>query len=369
MGKILVGEGTEGVKVNELIAVMLEEGEDASAAESAGKNGGSAPKPEAPQAAPATPSAPTPQRTAAPKTNGRVKASPLAKRLAAQVGVDLSTVSGSGPSGRIVKADVEAAGKGGAPAAARAPASAPAPAQTPVEMGLKEGTYEEVTLSNIRKTIAQRLTVAKRDVPHYYLTIDCEIDKLLRARKDLNENAPKGDGAYKISVNDFVIKACAQALRLVPGVNSSWAGDKVIKHHHADIAMAVAIPDGLITPIIWEADEKGLSEISKEASALAAKAKDRKLMPEEYQGGSFSVSNLGMFGIKNFTAVINPPHAAILAVGAGQQRPVVTNGALAVATVMTVTLSCDHRVVDGAMGAEFLSHFKRFIEDPVTMLL
>jgi len=371
MGKILVGEGTEGVKVNELIAVMLEEGEDASAAESVGKNGGAklAPKPEVSQATSARQNAPAPQRTAAPKANGRVKASPLAKRLAAQAGVDLSTISGSGPSGRIVKADVEAAGEGGTPAAARAPASAPAPAQTPAQMGLKEGTYEEVPLNNIRKTIAQRLTVAKRDVPHYYLTIDCEIDKLLRARKDLNENAPKGDGAYKISVNDFVIKACAQALRLVPGVNSSWAGDKVIKHRHADIAMAVAIPDGLITPIIWEADEKGLSEISKEASALAAKAKDRKLIPEEYQGGSFSVSNLGMFGIKNFTAVINPPHAAILAVGAGQQRPVVTNGALAVATVMTVTLSCDHRVVDGAMGAEFLSHFKRFIEDPVTMLL
>jgi len=375
VGKILIVEGTEGVKVNELIAVLLEEGEDKSAADSAGKNGAAKPAPAEPEPvqtetkAAATPSmpktAPAPQVNG---SNGRIKASPLAKRIAKQKGIDLSAVRGSGPGGRIVKADVEGAKPGAAPAsAARAPAELPA--QTPEQMGLKPGTYDEVPLNTIRKTIAQRLTVAKRDVPHYYLTIDCEIDRLLKARKDLNEAAPKGDKAYKISVNDFVIKACALALRLSPGVNSSWAGDKIIQHHHADIAMAVAIPEGLITPIIWEADEKGLAEISREASQLAQKAKDRKLMPEEYQGGSFSVSNLGMFGIKDFTAVINPPHAAILAVGAGQQRPIVKNGALAVATVMTCTLSCDHRVVDGAMGAEFLAHFKRFIEDPVTMLL
>jgi len=301
-----------------------------------------------------------------------MKASPLAKRIAEQAGLDLASLRGSGPGGRIVKADVDAAKKGGTPATARGAGTIQAPAQTPAQMGLAPGTYDEVPLTSIRKTIAQRLTTAKRDVPHYYLTIDCEIDKLLKARKDLNDTAPKGEGgkaAYKISVNDFVIKACALALRLSPGVNASWAGDKVLQHHHADIAMAVAIPDGLITPIIREADEKGLAEISNEATALAQKAKDRKLMPEDYQGGSFSVSNLGMFGIKNFTAVINPPHAAILAVGAGQQRPVVKGGALAVATVMTCTLSCDHRVVDGAMGAGFLAHFKRFIEDPVTMLL
>ncbi len=373
VGKILVGEGTEGVKVNELIAVLLEDGEDKAVAESVAKNGGPDPAPAQPvQPVQPAKSAPAPSSAlqAAPKGNGRIKASPLAKRLAAQAGIDLGALAGSGPGGRIVKVDVEAAGKG----AARAPLEAPAPtpAQTPGQMGLEPGSYEEVPLNNIRKTIAQRLTVAKRDVPHYYLTIDCEIDKLLRSRRDLNETAPKGEGgkpAYKISVNDFVIKASALALRLSPGVNASWAGDKILLHHHADIAMAVAIPDGLITPIIWEADEKGLAEISKEAAALAQKAKDRKLMPEDYQGGSFSVSNLGMFGIKNFTGVINPPHAAILAVGAGEQRPIVRNGALAVATVMTVTLSCDHRVVDGAMGAEFLGHFKRFIEDPVTMLL
>ncbi len=375
VGKILIGEGTEGVKVNELIAVLLEEGEDKSAADSAGKNGGTKPAPaktepaKAEAKAAATPAAP--KAAPAPQANGsggRIKASPLAKRIAAQKGIDLSALRGSGPGGRIVKADVDGAKPGAAPAmAARAPAEMPT--QTPEQMGLKPGTYDEVPLNTIRKTIAQRLTVAKRDVPHYYLTIDCEIDKLLKARKDLNDAAPKGDKAYKISVNDFVIKACALALRLSPGVNSSWAGDKIVQHHHADIAMAVAIPEGLITPIIWEADEKGLAEISRGASQLAQKAKDRKLMPEEYQGGSFSVSNLGMFGIKDFTAVINPPHAAILAVGAGEQRPIVKNGALAVATVMTCTLSCDHRVVDGAMGAAFLAHFKRFIEDPVTMLL
>jgi pyruvate dehydrogenase E2 component (dihydrolipoamide acetyltransferase) len=376
VGKILIGEGTEGVKVNELIAVLLEEGEDASAAYSTKNNGDAAPAPvkEAVPSPQPKATAQAPQSAPSAKANGRVKASPLAKRLAAQAGIDLAALAGSGPGGRIVKADVEAAGKGGAPTAARAPFPAPAeaPVQTPAQMGLKEGAYEEISLGNIRKTIAQRLTVAKRDVPHYYLTIDCEIDKLLKARKDLNESAPKdkdGKPRFKISVNDFVIKACAQALLLVPGVNSSWGGDKIIQHHHADISMAVAIPEGLITPIIWEADEKGLAEISREAAELAGKAKDRKLMPEQYQGGSFSISNLGMFGIKNFTAVINPPHAAILAVGAGEQRPVVKNGALAVATVMTVTLSCDHRVVDGAMGAEFLSQFKRFIEDPVTMLL
>lgn len=370
VGKILVGEGTEHVKVNELIAVLLEDGEDASAVESV-KSPSAAPKAEAkpaPKSEAASPPAPKPvsngSAVPAPSSGGRVKASPLAKRMASQAGLDLAKIIGSGPGGRIVKADVEKAGSGGgaaAPAAMRAP--------SPSEMGLDRGDYTEIPLNNIRKTIAERLTVAKRDVPHYYLTIDCEIDKLLKARKDLNAASPEGEGAFKISVNDFVIKACALALRQVPGVNASWAGDKIIQHKHADIAMAVAIPEGLITPIIWQADEKGLAAISHDASTLAAKAKDRKLMPEEYQGGSFSVSNLGMFGIKNFTAVINPPHAAILAVGAGEQRPVVRNGALAIATVMTVTLSCDHRVVDGALGSDFLAHFKRFIEDPVTMLL
>ncbi len=385
MGKLVVAEGTEGIKVNALIAVMLEDGEDASAigksVQASLRTAGATRSPQAESGLPTAsnvavePPSPPQGKAAgmggqAPRTNGRtngrIKASPLAKRLAAQAGIDLARVVGSGPNGRIVKADIESADKG---ASAAAPMAVSVPLQSPDQMGLVPGAYDEVPLSTIRKTIAARLTGAKRDVPHYYLTIDCEIDKLLRARKDLNDASPKGEGAYKISVNDFVIRAAALALKLVPGVNSSWGGDKILRHHHADIAMAVAIPEGLITPIIREAEEKGLAEISKEAGVLAQKAKDRKLMPEDYLGGSFSVSNLGMFGIKNFTAVINPPHAAILAVGAGEPRPVVKNGALAIATVMTVTMSCDHRVVDGAMGAEFLAHFKRFVEDPVTMLL
>jgi len=293
-----------------------------------------------------------------------MKASPLAKRMASQAGLDLAAIIGSGPNGRIVRSDVEAAS-----ASPQPPRQAKAPVVPTPTIIPTGGDYVEVPLNAMRKTIAQRLTVAKRDVPHYYLTIDCEIDKLMKARKELNANSPEGDGAFKISVNDFIIRACAQSLMLVPSVNSSWADDKLLQHKHADIAMAVAIDGGLITPIIHAADTKGLAAISREAKDLAARAKNRKLMPEEYQGGSFSISNLGMMGIANFTAVINPPHAAILAIGAGQQRPVVKDGALAIATVMTVTMSCDHRVVDGALGSQFLAHFKRFIEDPVTMLL
>jgi len=366
IGKILVSDGTEGVKVNELIAVLLEEGEDASAVDNVKSDG--TPKAPAAAAAPvqaATPAAtpPIPQSNGASPAGARIKASPLAKRMASQAGLDLASIIGSGPAGRIVKADVETAKSTPAPQA-KTPA---APAITPVPVGT--GDYTEVPLNAMRKTIAQRLTVAKRDVPHYYLTIDCEIDKLMKARKELNANSPEGEGAFKISVNDFIIRACAQSLMLVPGVNSSWAEDKLLQHNHADIAMAVAIDGGLITPIIHAAETKGLAAISREAKDLATRAKNRKLMPEEYQGGSFSISNLGMMGIVNFTAVINPPHAAILAIGAGEQRPVVKDGALAIATVMTVTMSCDHRVVDGALGSQFLNHFKRFIEDPVTMLL
>jgi pyruvate dehydrogenase E2 component (dihydrolipoamide acetyltransferase) len=228
---------------------------------------------------------------------------------------------------------------------------------------------EEVKLTGMRKTIAARLTTAKRDVPHYYLTIDCEIDRLLALRKELNAKSPEGEGAYKISVNDFVVRAAALALRDVPEVNSSWAGDKILHHKHSDIGVAVAIEGGLITPILFAAETKGLAQLAREAKDLAGRARDKKLKPQDYEGGSFSISNLGMFGISHFTAVINPPHAAILAVGAGEQRPVVKDGSLQVATVMTMTLSCDHRVIDGAVGAQFLGHMKRYLSDPVTMLL
>ncbi len=367
MGKILVAEGTEAVPINTLIAVMLEDGEDASALDNMAAAAPPAPKAEAAPAAPSTPAAAPPpalvpapamQADKPPKASGRVKASPLAKRLAAQAGIDLATVSGSGPGGRIVKADLDKA-------PAQAVTSAPAPKAAPVP----GADYDEVPLNNIRKTVAERLTVAKRDVPHFYLMIDCEIDKLLAARKTLNAQSPDGEGAYKISVNDFVMRATALALMDVPDANASWGGDKIIRHHHADIAMAVAIPDGLITPIIWQTETKGLKVIAAEAKDLAARARNRKLMPHEYQGGSFSISNLGMFGIPRFTAVINPPHAGILAIGSGEPRPIVKDGAIAIATMMSVTMSCDHRVIDGALGATFLAAFKRYIEDPMMMLL
>ncbi len=363
IGKIYVAAGTEGVAVNTLIAVLLEDGESASDIKS---GGAAAPKPAQNAEAPKEVAAPTPASKPVPQdTGGRVKASPLAKRLAAQKGIDLAGLKGSGPGGRIVKADIEGATSGPSPAHSTAAAPASAPVQVPVS----GDAFDEVPLNNIRKTIAQRLTVAKRDVPHFYLMIDCEIDKLLAARKALNAQSPEGDGAYKLSVNDFVIRATALALMDVPDANASWGGDKIIRHHHADISMAVAIPDGLITPIIWKAEDKGLKAIASEAKDLAARARDRKLMPQEYQGGSFSISNLGMFGINRFTAVINPPHAGILAIGAGEQRPIVKDGAVAIATMMTVTMSCDHRVIDGALGATFLAAFKRYIEDPMTMLL
>ncbi len=382
VGKLLVAEGTEGVPVNAPIAVLLEEGEDAAALN--GFDAAAAPAPQTqpasapapqPQAAPrpsasAAASAPAPTPSSAPvsaaprPSGGRVTASPLARRLAQQAGLDLSAVSGSGPNGRIVKADVDAALQGGSPSA-----SAPATAtRAPLPMGVAGETLE-IPLNNIRKTVAKRLTEAKRDVPHYYLTLDCEIDELLRVRKSLNDRAPQGEGGYKISVNDFVIRASALALMKVPVVNSAFAGDKLIQHGSADISMAVAMEDGLITPIIFNAESKGLAQISREAKDLAERARAKKLKLEEFQGGSFSISNLGMFGIREFTAVINPPQSAILAVGAGIEKPVVKNGSVSVATVMTVTLSCDHRVLDGAAAAPWLQVFKGFIEDPATMLL
>ncbi|MFC5587282.1 2-oxo acid dehydrogenase subunit E2, partial [Nitratireductor kimnyeongensis] len=305
-------------------------------------------------------------------------ASPLARRLAKEAGLDLSAISGSGPKGRIVKADVEAAGQdGGAKAADAAPAAAPAAPAMSDDQVMKlfeEGSYELIPHDSMRKTIARRLVEAKSTVPHFYLTLDCEIDALLALRKQLNEAAPmvKGeDGekpAYKLSVNDMVIKAHAKALAMVPEANVSWTESAMVKHKNADVGVAVSIPGGLITPIIRRADEKTLSAISNEMKDLAARARSRKLKAEEYQGGNTAVSNLGMFGIKDFAAVINPPHATILAVGAGEQRAVVKDGEVKVATVMSVTLSTDHRAVDGALGAELLAAFKKVIENPLTML-
>ena len=395
LGKILVEAGTEGVAVNTPIAILLEEGEDESAlgdavakAESksgAGDGGGGGEKSDDKSSDAGKPDEKEAPKTSAPADGGgtappaptddkgdRIFASPLARRMAAQAELDLGSIEGSGPRGRIVKADIEAALKGGAPkkaAAAEAPAAAekaPAAAAPPTD-GYPD--FDLVPLSNMRKVIAKRLTEAKQTIPHFYLTIDCEVDTLLAARKELNAKSPEGEGGFKLSVNDFVIRAASLALRKVPAANASFTDEGFRKYHWVDMSVAVAIPDGLITPIIRQADRKGLAQISNEMKELAAKARDGKLQPEEYQGGTFSISNLGMFGIKQFEAVINPPQGCILAVGAGEQRPVVKDGALAVATVMSCTLSVDHRVVDGAIGAEFLAEFKKLIEDPMSMLL
>ncbi len=372
LGKILVAEGTEGVAVNNVIALLLEEGEDDSAIEGVDVSAA------APSGNGGTPPAPSPEpepATAAPAMDGRIIASPLARRMASQAGLDLAGITGSGPNGRIVKADIEAAIESGA-TAAPAPAAAPsAPAMAPAAPAAPPTTaeclpyepeFELESLSTMRKTIARRLTDSKQQVPHFYLTVDCEIDGLLELRKTLND---KADGAYKLSVNDLVIKVAAIALRRVPKANASWTDEGVKLYKSADISVAVAIEGGLITPVVRQADNKGLETISSEMKELSERAREGKLGPEEYQGGTFSVSNLGMYGIKDFCAVINPPQACILAVGAGEQRPVVKDGALAVATVMSCTLSVDHRAVDGAIGAEYLGAFKRLIEDPLGMLL
>ena len=304
----------------------------------------------------------------------RVSASPLARRMAQQSGLDLSALRGSGPQGRIIKRDIESALSGGAPK--RAPIAAPGAPGTvavPVASGpgakaladLLDMTYRQEPLSGMRKVIARRLTEAKQTVPHFYLTVDCRIDELLRVRKEINGRFED----LKISVNDFVIRAAALALKQVPAANASWDDSGILLYEHADISVAVATPNGLITPIIKAAEGKGLAIISREMKDLAGRARDGKLKPEEYQGGTFSVSNLGMFGVRDFAAIINPPQGCILAVGAGEQQPVVKDGALAVATVMSCTLSVDHRVVDGAVGAEFLAAFKKLIEYPPAMLL
>ncbi|TPO08795.1 pyruvate dehydrogenase complex dihydrolipoamide acetyltransferase [Mesorhizobium sp. B1-1-5] len=398
VAKLVVPAGTEGVKVNALIAILAGEGENAAAA---AKSGSGAPKAEAPKAdapkaeppkeAPkpaAAAAASAPKAEPAPVANGhaagdRVFASPLARRIAKDAGVDVTALTGSGPHGRVVKVDVEAAiASGGAPAA-KAPAGAPsAPAAAPKPMSddqvlklFAEGSYELVPHDNMRKTIARRLVEAKSTIPHFYLTLDCELDALLALRTQLNAAAPmrkadKGEvPAYKLSVNDMVIKAMAMALMAVPDANASWTENAMVKHKHADVGVAVSIPGGLITPIIRHADEKTLSVISNEMKDMASRARSRKLKPEEYQGGTTAVSNLGMFGVKDFAAVINPPHATILAVGAGEERAVVKKGEIGIATVMSVTLSTDHRAVDGALGAELLGAFKRLIENPMGMLV
>ncbi len=384
LAKILVAEGTEDVPVNQPIAVIAGEGEDASAAASAAP--APAPKAAAPAAAP-TAAAPAPAAAPA-KANGaahgdRVFSSPLARRLAREAGVDLAAIKGSGPHGRVVERDVKTAiAGGGAKAAPAAAPSAPqpaAPAPAPQAMSgdtvrklFEPGSFEELPHDNMRKTIARRLTEAKSTIPHFYLTIDCELGALLSLREQINSAAPKdkdGKPAYKVSVNDFVIKALALALRDVPDANVSWTDTAMLKHRHCDVGVAVSIPGGLITPVIRKAETKTLSAISNEMKDYAARAKARKLKPEEYQGGSSAVSNLGMFGIKNFSAVINPPHATILAVGAGEKRVVARNGAPAVVDAMSVTLSTDHRAVDGALGAELLAAFRRYIENPMGMLV
>ncbi|MFN3668614.1 MAG: pyruvate dehydrogenase complex dihydrolipoamide acetyltransferase [Brevundimonas sp.] len=380
---ILVAEGSEGVKVNTPIARL--KGEDGAAAPAPSSAPTSA-SPKVPEPEPAGHSSgqgvATPEgvksaeavlaETPAPavqSAGARVFASPLARRLAAQGNIDLSTIKGTGPHGRIVKRDLEGAPTGAArPAAASAPAAAAEPrkVQSLAQMGIPDGSYDLVPLDGMRKAIARRLTDSFRDVPHFPLTIDCRIDGLLAARAKVNALLEK-DGV-KVSVNDFVIKASAMALKAVPEANASYSPEGIAMHHNADVAMAVAIDGGLITPIIRKAETKTLSQIAMESKDLAKRARDRKLKPDEFQGGTFSVSNLGMFGIKAFASIINEPQGAIMSVGAGEPRPVVVDGQLAVATVMTVTLTCDHRVVDGAIGAKFLQVFKAMIEDPVTML-
>ena len=382
LGKILVADGTQGVKVNDPIAVLVASGEAVPAA--------AAPQapPPPPSPAPSTPAPAAPASAApaaplpAPAPNGhdaapRSVASPLARRMALQAGLDLGAITGSGPNGRIIRVDVEAAlHRPGATrgAVSEGPSTAPAaptlaPAAAPKAASIT-APHTLVPHSTMRRVIARRLTEAKQQIPHFYLSMDIGLDALLKLRGELNASAPKdGPGAFKLSVNDFVIKAAALALRRVPKVNASFTEEGVVLYDDVDISVAVAIPDGLITPIIRKADQKGLAAISSEMKELSARARAGKLKPEEFQGGGFSISNLGMFGIRDFSAVINPPQGAILAVGAGESRPIVKEGALAIATLMTCTMSVDHRVVDGALGAEWLAAFKAIVESPLSLML
>ena len=391
LAKIVVPEGTQDVAVNAVIAVLAAEGEDVMAAASGAKS--------APAAKPAASSFETPAKRApqdeakrsphpeegakAPISKGeggrtasnRIFSSPLARRLAKDAGVDLNRVQGSGPHGRVIARDIDAAKSG---TGLRSPSAAPtampmaaSPSDAQIRALYEDGSYDFVPHDNIRKIIAQRLTLSKQTIPHFYLTLDCDIGRLLAAREEINAAAPVKDGkpAYKISVNDFVIKALALALQRVPDSNVTWTETGMLHHKHSDVGVAVAIPGGLITPVVRNAEAKSLSTISNEMKDYAARARTRHLKPQEYQGGSTAISNLGMYGIKDFAAVINPPHATILAVGAGEERAVVRNGAPAVANIMTVTLSTDHRAVDGALGAEMLGAFKKLIENPVMMVV
>ena len=411
MAKIVVPEGTNDVPVNQLIAVMAQEGEDPKIAAAAAAKGAPAAKapsaalasPQPPQAAapssqpkapppPAAPavagegvqSAAATMKALAPESNrqgaNRVFSSPLARRLAKEAGIDLGRIQGSGPHGRVIARDIAAAkeGKGlrapGAPSATAAvgPAIAPSMSDQQIRALYEEGSYDVVPHDGMRRTIAQRLTASTQTIPHFYLTVDCDIGKLVAAREEINAAAPKdknGKPAYKLSVNDFVIKALALALQRVPEANVSWTEGGLLKHKHSDVGVAVALPAGLITPIIRNAETKSLSAISNEMKDLAVRARARKLKPQEYQGGGSSVSNLGMYGIKDFTAVINPPQSTILAVGAGEERAVVRNGKIEAAQIMSVTMSCDHRSVDGALGAVLIGAFRALIENPVMMLV
>jgi pyruvate dehydrogenase E2 component (dihydrolipoamide acetyltransferase) len=398
LARILVPAGTQDVPVNQRIAVLAEEGEDVKAAAAAAQDAKAtpaqkaapaqspgqesaiaaarAPQPPAPAAVSATATPPAARDTAG--APGRVLSSPLARRLAKEAGIELARIAGSGPHGRVIARDVAAAkagkwliGAAGAPAVA--PVALPAtPSDEKVRALFEPGSYEVIPHDNIRKVIARRLSEAKLTIPHFYLTLDCAIGRLLAAREEINAAAPKdkdGKPAYKLSVNDFVIKALALALQKVPDANVSWTEAAMLRHRHSDIGVAVAIPGGLITPVVRKAELKSLSVISSEMKDYAARARVRKLKPEEYQGGSSAVSNLGMFGIKDFAAVINPPHATILAVGAGEERAVVREGKVAVEWMMSVTLSTDHRAVDGALGAQLLGAFKSLIESPVMMVV
>lgn len=378
LAKILIPEGTEDVKVNSLIAVLLEEGEgpealdglDTSSQEASSASESAAPAEEPASALEKSNSSAQSngQAPASPTQSGeRLFASPLARRIAGQEGIELSGITGTGPRGRIVKSDVEAALASGKsiPSQAASSLSPVGPLSPRPGDGLFPA-YRDEKMSNMRKVIAKRLTEAKQEVPHFYLTVDCELDTLLTARKQLNETLPDDQ---RISVNDFVIKATAQALKAVPSANASYIDGVMRQYETADVSVAVAVEGGLVTPIVRDADHKSLGTISSEMKELVKKARDGKLRPEEFQGGTFSISNLGMFGVKNFSAVINPPQGCILAVGAGEKRPVVRGDSLEIATVMTCTLSVDHRVVDGAVGAEFLKHFKRALENPVLMIL
>ena len=399
IAKIVVPEGTQDVPVNDVIAVLAGDGEDVkSAGASAGakpapapaKAEAAPPKPASPSpaaapaavaaAAPKPAAAPAPQAASSPQANGdaRTFSSPLARRLAKEAGIDVARITGTGPHGRVIARDVAEAksGKG-----LKAPAAAPGagPALAPSSMSDKQilalfepGSYDIVPHDGMRRTIAQRLTAAVQTVPTFYLTIDCEIGKLLAAREEINASAPKDKEKkplYKLSVNDFVIKAMAVALQKIPNCNVSWTEGGMLKHKHSDVGVAVAMPGGLITPIIRKAETKTLSTISNEMKDFAARARARKLKPDEYQGGTTAVSNLGMFGISHFTAVINPPHATILAVGTSEERPIVRGGKIEIAQMMSVTLSCDHRAIDGALGAELIGAFKSLIENPVMMMV